>query len=233
MNKGFIKLYRKIDEWEWYKDATTFRLFIHLLIKAEWEGSKFCGIDIGRGQVLRTERTLAEELFGNQTKRQPIRTALQHLVSTQEITIEQTPKGSLITINNYDDYQALTQEVTQEATQDSTKSNPSANHSSTHSKEHKNNKNKNNKKSTKRKFIPPSVDEVLAYCKERNNKVSAEAFVDFYSSKDWMIGKNKMKDWKACVRTWERRQKGEGSVGTNGIKIKSDRDTSLDHIFRR
>ena len=54
-----------------------------------------------------------------------------------------------------------------------------------------------------RKFIPPSVEEVAAYCAERKNSVNAENFVDFYTAKGWMVGKNKVKDWKACVRTWE------------------------------
>ena len=55
-----------------------------------------------------------------------------------------------------------------------------------------------------KKFIPPTVEEVKAYCDERNNTVDANAFIDFYESKGWLIGKNKMKDWKAAVRTWER-----------------------------
>lgn len=58
------------------------------------------------------------------------------------------------------------------------------------------------------KLVPPSVDEVRAYCKERNNDVDPEAFVNFYASKGWMIGKNRMKDWKAAVRTWEKNRKG-------------------------
>lgn len=56
------------------------------------------------------------------------------------------------------------------------------------------------------RFTPPTVDEVAAYCKERGNKVDAEQFIAFYSSKGWMVGKNKMKDWKAAVITWERRE---------------------------
>lgn len=61
------------------------------------------------------------------------------------------------------------------------------------------------KENTKRKvFSTPTVDDVRAYCLERNNKVDPQQFVDFYESKGWMIGKNKMKDWKAVVRTWER-----------------------------
>jgi predicted phage replisome organizer len=57
------------------------------------------------------------------------------------------------------------------------------------------------------KFIPPSVEEVADYCFERGNTVNPETFVDFYSAKGWMLGKNKMKDWKAAVRTWERKEK--------------------------
>lgn len=53
-------------------------------------------------------------------------------------------------------------------------------------------------------FIPPSVGDIQSYCKERNNTVDAAYFFDFYSSKGWMVGKNKMKDWQAAVRTWER-----------------------------
>lgn len=56
----------------------------------------------------------------------------------------------------------------------------------------------------RRAFTPPSVDEVGKYCAERCNGIDPQAFVDFYASKGWMIGKNKMKDWKAAVRTWER-----------------------------
>ena len=55
-----------------------------------------------------------------------------------------------------------------------------------------------------KKFTPPTIEEVEAYCKERNNTVDAETFINFYESKGWYVGKNKMKDWRACVRTWER-----------------------------
>lgn len=58
-----------------------------------------------------------------------------------------------------------------------------------------------------KRFIPPSVEEVEQYCIERSNNIDAQSFIDFYESKGWMIGKNKMKDWKAAVRTWERSRK--------------------------
>lgn len=68
------------------------------------------------------------------------------------------------------------------------------------------NKNINSKRGG---FTPPTLSEVQAYCKERNNNVNAETFVNFYQSKDWYVGKNKMKDWKAAVRTWENKSRQE------------------------
>jgi hypothetical protein len=56
--------------------------------------------------------------------------------------------------------------------------------------------------------IPPTLDEVRAYCNERNNNVDAEKWFDHYTSNGWMVGKTKMKDWKAAVRTWERNEYG-------------------------
>ena len=60
------------------------------------------------------------------------------------------------------------------------------------------------KRKTKR-FTPPSVSDVKDYCETRSNTVDPESFHDFYESKGWMVGKNKMKDWKAAVRTWEKK----------------------------
>lgn len=76
-------------------------------------------------------------------------------------------------------------------------------------------------KSSSQRFIVPSVEEIQAYCDERHNGIDAQNFYDFYASKGWMIGKNKMKDWKACVRTWERnrslsRQTAQDVLGVSG-----------------
>ena len=69
------------------------------------------------------------------------------------------------------------------------------------------------------RFTPPSVKEVETYCNDRKNGIDPEAFIDFYSSKGWLIGKNKMKDWKAAIRTWEKRNK---PVVNQAIKSKYD-----------
>jgi hypothetical protein len=71
----------------------------------------------------------------------------------------------------------------------------------------------NRAKSTR--FVPPTLEQVQDYCRERGNDVDAQRFIDFYESKGWMVGKNKMKDWKACVRTWERGSKKTESPKNN------------------
>jgi len=77
--------------------------------------------------------------------------------------------------------------------------------------------NTNNKKETnnnellfakkKTKFSKPTLEEVQNYCKERNNNIDAQYFIDYYESNGWKVGKNSMKDWRACIRTWERNNK--------------------------
>ena len=79
------------------------------------------------------------------------------------------------------------------------------------------------------RFTPPTVEDVKAYCLERKNGVDAERFVDFYTSKGWMVGKTKMKDWKSAVRTWERGD-NRGTNGNAGGTPAKTRDWNLDAI---
>lgn len=72
--------------------------------------------------------------------------------------------------------------------------------------------NKADKPHTRHRFIPPTVDEVKAYCTEKGYAVDPERFVDFYTSNGWRVGKNPMKDWKAAVRTWNRKEQPNGKA---------------------
>lgn len=93
------------------------------------------------------------------------------------------------------------------------------------------NNNINNNISGKR-FKPPTVDEVKAYCIERQNNVDAARFIDYYTANGWKVGKNTMKDWKAAVRTWERNgYPAKGKVGANGVRLADHNDDGLDGIF--
>lgn len=69
-----------------------------------------------------------------------------------------------------------------------------------------------NKSEKRKRFTPPTVDEVKAYCSETNLSINAEYFVDYYTSKGWKVGRDTMKDWKAAVRNWARRDNGNNNV---------------------
>lgn len=88
-------------------------------------------------------------------------------------------------------------------------------------------------KPKKKNFIPPTVEEVAEYCCSRSNGIDAQSFVDFYTCKGWMVGKNKMKDWKAAVRTWERSGKqggtSSGRIGANDTA--NETDPYADELF--
>lgn len=82
-----------------------------------------------------------------------------------------------------------------------------------------------NKGEKRKRFVPPTLEEVKAYCKERNNKVDPERWLNYYTANGWHVGRNKMKDWKAAVRTWERNSFGFDSnkqTGKNGIAINEE-----------
>jgi hypothetical protein len=78
------------------------------------------------------------------------------------------------------------------------------------------------------KFIPPTVTEVSSYCKERKNDVDAERFCDFYQSKNWYVGKNKMRDWRAAVRTWEKKETTRHVI--TGDDVERDRQRKLKEL---
>lgn len=71
-------------------------------------------------------------------------------------------------------------------------------------------------------FIPPTVEEVQEYCLTRNNNVDPERFIDYYKAKGWMVGQNKMEDWKATVRSWERNENNKNKGGYNDGRTKED-----------
>lgn len=86
------------------------------------------------------------------------------------------------------------------------------------------------KVNNKERFVKPTLEEIKAYCDERNNGINAEAFFDFYESKNWMIGKNKMKDFKACIRTWEQRQPKQPNWMNKDIKKEEATEEELNEL---
>lgn len=99
---GYIRLERKILEWEWYKDSNTKTIFIHCLLKANWKDGNFKGQSVPRGTFITSLQKLASEC-GLSVRE--VRTALSHLKSTGEVTCKTNNKYSMITVVNYDQYQ--------------------------------------------------------------------------------------------------------------------------------
>ena len=88
-----------------------------------------------------------------------------------------------------------------------------------------NNKEKEKEKEKPKRFLPPSLDEVENYISEKGYSVDAEAFIAFYTAKNWFIGKNKMKDWRAAIVTWQKRENNKktnhsGVINTQNIEYK-------------
>lgn len=175
-------------------------MFLHLLITVNWTDKKWKGQEIKRGSIVSSYEKLATETGLSVMQ---VRTAIKKLRSTGEITSKSSNKNTVFIVNNYDLYQGGNKQNNEPVTSKEQTDNIQIT-TTKESKEVKKEKNNNIKR-----FTPPTYEQVFTYCKERKNTVDAERFLDFYESKGWMVGKNKMKDWKAAVRNWERSSKQE------------------------
>ena len=124
-DQGFIKLYRSILKWEWWTDEKTTRVFLWLLLNANWEDSRFRGHKIPKGSLVVGRKKMAKEL---KMSEQSIRTSIEHLKSTNEITTYSTNKFTIISIVNWEKYQGLENESTNKSTTKPTNNQPTTNH---------------------------------------------------------------------------------------------------------
>ena len=102
--QGFIKLHRSILGWEWWSDANTTRVFLWLLLNAQWEDSRFRGYEVPRGSLVTSYAKISEAL---EISVQSARTSLNHLKSTGEITIKSTNKFTVVSIVNWEKFQCF------------------------------------------------------------------------------------------------------------------------------
>lgn len=220
MDNGWIKLYRDlIGKAIWTLSTPEQKvILITLLLMAnheakdwEWKGRRFV---CKPGQVITSLEAIAKEA-GKGVSIKNVRTALMRFQNFGFLANESTKQSRLITICNWDSYQQV-----EEPTGKQTGKRP-ANDRQTTGKQVATNKNdKNDKKNIKERdkekseiqkpqssarFLPPTLQEVEAYIRERDYSIDADRFVDYYTSNGWMVGKNRMKDWQAAVRSWARK----------------------------
>jgi len=186
MNNGWIKIHRQLLDWEWYDEPNTFRLFMHLLLKANHKPKNYRGVNINTGEVMTGYNLLAEQTGLTVQK---VRTALTNLKATNEITIKTSNKGTVIQIVKYVDYQVATSKTTNEQQTDN--------------KRITTNKNVNKEK---KKKVVPDVREFMIYAKSKipdkdEYKSKRDNLILKYESwviNDWKDGFNKpIINWKS------------------------------------
>jgi hypothetical protein len=167
---GWVKMHRNITKWEWYDDSKMVHLFFHLVVSANHKEGNWKGQEVKRGQLI-TGRKKLSSLTG--ISEQSIRTCLDRLVSTNEITIKPTSKNSLITILNYDLYQE-SEIINQQSTIKSTNNQPTINQRST------TNKNDNNVKNEKKvKEVVPPTQTILDFNESEHEHELVGGFRNF------------------------------------------------------
>ena len=196
MDKGWIKIHRKILDCSIWNSREPFdkrSAWIDILLSASHKDLNLMigGINekIPRGSFMFSIEKLCDRWGWSRNR---VKRFLALLECEQMIETKRTNKGTLISVLNYNAFQSV-EEVTEKETEIS-------------------DAHETAKKVAR--FIPPTVDEVQAYCEERKNGVDARCFVDFYESKNWVVGKAKMKNWKAAVRTWERNRRDKVTRNT-------------------
>lgn len=174
--EGYIKLYRQIMKWEWYDDANTFRLFIHLLLKANYEDAQWRGLAIKRGQLFTSIGHLSHEL---KISDKAVRIALDKLIKTKEVASKGASNGTMITICKYDSYQSNFN--TEGQTEGQTRGKRGATNNNNN-----NNKEKKNKEidlSFLQKDFIPIVEKWLFYKKEKKQEYKGQTSINTFCKK--------------------------------------------------
>lgn len=192
MDNTFIKLSRKIQSWRWYQDANTMRVFIHILLNANVYDHDFENITVKRGQWVTSVSKISEQL---NISTRSIRTALNHLKSTNEVAIKTTPKYSIITVKNYNQYQKVTKCPTiNRQTDDKQVTNDRQQYK----------KGKERKRREERDI--PSFSEVEQFVRTENLNVDVKKFFDYYEERKWQIADKPIDDWKSLLKTWSKNE---------------------------
>lgn len=187
-SNSFIKLHRKFLNWEWYDDMNTKAVFLHLLLIANWKDTKWRGIDLKAGEVIRTNENIAKEL---KLSPRNVRTAISRLQATAEVTVRKEGKFRIITLNNWGRYQRSDSKVTAKPAPSRQPNDSEV----TADKEYKNNKNF-------KKYVPPTKENIEDYIYLRHfDNVDVDAFMDFNESLGWKM------EWHRALDQWVENQK--------------------------
>jgi len=213
MYRGYFPLWRKIIDWGWYKDGNTSRVFIHLLLIANFRESDFLGHRILRGQCVAGRKMLSAVL--NISERQ-VRTAILHLKATHEVSLKVTSKFTIYTLNNFEKHLPENYNNLTKTTNRKSLKRPAIDQQSTTSNNDKNDKNDKNK----RAFSPPSLKDIQEYIKEKNYNINPKTFYDYFTESSWVDSKGqKVRNWKQKIITWASHNQKSPQVKKQSGKI--------------
>ena len=222
---GFICLWRKtLEDPIWFNSTPEQKaLFITLLSLANWKEQKYDiygeEIILQPGQFIISYEELAK-LTGKGVSIQNVRTGIDRFKKLGFLTREVTKRGGLITIVNWRKYQDKDYEANKESNSELTGHQQAINRPLTGDQQIHKRTNTTREQSNKEtreqyintygtsKFKKPTLDEVKEYCHEKGYTFSPNAFIDYYESNGWRVGKNPMKNWKAACSTWQRNNRG-------------------------
>jgi hypothetical protein len=192
---GYIKLYRSILSWEWFDDANTLKMFVYLLLNARHDEGRWQGKEIHAGQLITGRTALAKNL---KMSVQTVRTCLERLKSTSEITIHPTNKYSIITVVNWEKFQSYDDETNQQSNQPAnqrvTSNQPATNQQLTTNK-----KGKNVKNGEKNKNTSYSSSEPQAASKEQPSEMPPDGIfsLPLVDKSLYLITQQQIDEWKS------------------------------------
>lgn len=213
---GWIKLSRGIQSHWVFSDAERFKAWCTMIMLVNYQDNTQLIegelIQCKRGQSLFSIGTWVKK-FGGKWTPQKVKTFFSLLEKDKMITKEGLRKTTRLTICKYESYQSEQLADKQEVTKKQLRGNQEV----TTTKEGKEiEEGKEVKKVNRAKrFLPPTLEEIKAYCIERNNKVDPDKFFNHYEANGWMRGKSKIKKWKACIITWEKNSQGSSAGNQN------------------
>lgn len=217
---GFVKVFRKLKIWGWYKNSPVKDVFIHCLLSANFKDCQWEHQTINAGQFVTSRKHLAEELGFSE---QVIRTAIKKLESTGEITSKTTNKYTVITVVNWEEYQGEEKSPTNNVTNNQ----PTTNQQLTNNQpQMKNNKNRKNKKNSEKRACAreiPLLFQISDFVKTNGLNVDAEKFFKHYSERDWLTADgNPIDDWQSVVISWHKKELKPYLNGYSGVKKLSE-----------
>lgn len=201
-NSGFIKLSRKILEWEWFDDDNVFKVFMYILLMVNYEDKKWQGQIVERGSFITSIEHIKEKL---KICTNTVRKSLSKLESTGEIKTIRTNKYTKIIVCNYNKYQDV--DI----------------HSDIHVDIHEMNNKVNTTKNIKNKrnniYKPPTIEEVQKYIDEKQVNVDAKEFWNYYNNAEWTDRNgSKVKNWKLkLMNVWAKNNTNNTSNNTSQV----------------